>query len=98
MWRRPAYLNTMLTASAGGMFLVAESTRTDTEQIIKLQGLDGQTGTLLWSTNLPGHNLPFTGEWGIDDMHSSLLQGPSWRIGPDGAIYGITLKGVYKLQ
>jgi hypothetical protein len=26
------------------------------------------------------------------------LQGPSWRIGPDGAIYGITLKGVYKLQ
>ncbi len=98
MWRRPAHLNAMLTASAGGMFLVAQNIRTDTEQTIKLQGFDGQTGTLLWSTDLPGHNLPFTGEWGIEDLHTTLLQGPSWRIGPDGAIYGITMKGAYKLQ
>jgi hypothetical protein len=29
---------------------------------------------------------------------STGLQGPSWRIGPDGAIYGIPLEGAYKLQ
>lgn len=98
VWRRPANPRAVLTASSGGVFLVAESVRTDNEEVLVLQGMDGQTGTLLWSTRLPGHNLPFVGEWGIDDLHTTLLQGPSWRIGPDGAIYGVTMKGAYKLQ
>jgi outer membrane protein assembly factor BamB len=98
MWRRLADASDVLTASAGGVFYVAQKIRTATEESIKLQGIDGQAGTLLWSTSLPGHNVPFTGEWGIDDLNSKLLQGPSWRIGPDGAIYGITMKGAYKLQ
>lgn len=97
-WRRPANPRAVLTASSGGVFLAAESVRTDSEETLVLQGIDGLTGTLLWSTRLPGHNLPFVGEWGIDDLHTTLLQGPSWRIGPDGAIYGVTMKGAYKLQ
>lgn len=98
MWRRPTHAQDVLTASAGGMFYLARNIRTDVAEIIKLQGIDGLTGTQLWSTDLPGHNVPFAGEWGIDELNSRLLQGPSWRIGPDGAIYGITMKGAYKLQ
>ncbi|MFN8582491.1 MAG: hypothetical protein U0163_16140 [Gemmatimonadaceae bacterium] len=65
----------------------------------RLQGLDGETGTLLWTTILPGHNLLLDAQWGIQDARSgTTAQGPSWRIGRDGAIYGVTLTGAYKLQ
>ena len=98
MWRRPVDRNDTLTASSGGVFYLAESEREGKEESVLLRGLDARTGTLLWSTRLPGHNLPFTGEWAIEEPPSILLQGPSWRIGRDGAIYGITLKGAYKLR
>lgn len=98
LWRRPAHALARLTASSGGVFLVAEQARQGSDEALILQGLDGQTGTLLWTTRLPGHNLPFVGEWGVDDAHTTLLQGPSWRIGADGAIYGVSMTGAYKLQ
>ena len=33
-----------------------------------------------------------------DDLRRGGSQGPGWRIGRDGAIYGITLTGAFKLQ
>jgi outer membrane protein assembly factor BamB len=98
MWRRNANLNAVLTASAGGVFYLAENLRAGNEETLLLQGFDGLTGTRLWSARLPGHNLPFTGEWDMNAAPSTLLQGPSWRIGRDGAIYGVSMKGAYKLQ
>lgn len=98
MWHRPANLNSVLTASAGGAFYLAEQQREGNEETLLLQGFDGQTGTLLWTARLPGHNLPFTGEWDMDAAPSILQQGPSWRIGRDGAIYGVSMKGAYKLR
>jgi outer membrane protein assembly factor BamB len=97
-WRRTTHGAALLTASSGGAFYVAESVRVGNEQTLVLQGFDGGTGTRLWSTRLPGHNLPFTGEWDMNVAPSSLLQGPSWRIGRDGAIYGVSMTGAYKLQ
>lgn len=98
IWRRPASGTAILTASAGGVFYLAEKQRSGSEETLVLQGFDGQTGTRLWTTRLPGHNLPFTSEWDIDAAPSVLLQGPSWRIGRDGAIYGVSMTGAYKLQ
>ncbi len=98
MWRRSANPNAVLTASAGGVFYMAEMLRSDRDETLLLQGFDGQAGTLLWTARLPGHNVPFTSEWDIDASPSILLQGPSWRIGRDGALYGVTMKGAYKLQ
>ncbi len=80
------------------MFYLVRNIRTVPAEIIKLQGIDGLTGTQLWSVDLPEHNVPFTGEWGIDANNSRLLQGPSWRIGPDGAIYRVKMKETFKLQ
>jgi outer membrane protein assembly factor BamB len=98
-WRRPLAAETVtLTASAGGVFYTAQETRVNNEEALILQGLDGLTGTLLWTSKLPGHNVPFLSEWNIRRAASILLQGPSWRIGRDGAIYGITLTGAFKIQ
>ncbi len=97
MWRRPVAANTRLTASAGGAFYTVQPGPKDSQTSV-LQGLDAQTGTLLWSTQLPTHNVDLTGEWGLNASHSNQTQGPSWRIGRDGAIYGVSLRGVYKLQ
>jgi outer membrane protein assembly factor BamB len=97
MWRRPVAVSTRLTAASGGVFYTVLP-GTPEDEIDLFQGLDAQTGTLLWSTKLPSHNLNLVGEWGLNDLHSNLLQGPSWRIGRDGAVYGVTLRGVFKLQ
>lgn len=96
MWRRSVPHLSVLTASAGGVFYLAENLRDDSGEWLRLEGLDGLTGTRLWSTMLPAHNLPFTLNWGIAEIPSRFL--PDWRIGRDGALYGITLKGAYKLQ
>ncbi|MBI4890271.1 MAG: PQQ-binding-like beta-propeller repeat protein [Acidobacteria bacterium] len=94
-WRRPVSAQSRLLASSGGAFYVSE--RVSKEEF-RFQGFDGLTGTLLWTTSLPAHNLPFDDQWSVEDTRPTGLQGPSWRIGPDGAIYGVTLQGVYKLQ
>lgn len=95
-WRRPVPKDAKLLASSGGVFYVSE--RVEAEDY-RLQGLDGETGTLLWTTILPGHNLTFDSQWGIQDARGGTgIQGPAWRIGRDGAIYGVTLAGAYKLQ
>lgn len=94
-WRRPVARGARLLASSGGVFYVSERTPAKDFQ---LQGFDGETGLLLWSTVLPGHNLDFDGRWGIQDGRGGASQGPSWRIGRDGAIYGVTLQGAFKLQ
>jgi len=100
-WRRPVAADARLLASSGGAFYVSEripsGRGSDTDY--RLQGLDGDSGTLLWTTTLPGHNLDFDGGWGIEpDPRRGGSQGPAWRIGRDGAIYGVTLTGAFKLQ
>ena len=101
-WRRPVSAAARLLASSGGAFYVSEripSGRGESDMDIRLQGMDGETGTLLWTTTLPGHNLDFDGGWGIEpDPRRGGSQGPAWRIGRDGAIYGVTLTGAFKLQ
>ncbi|MFT4256379.1 MAG: PQQ-binding-like beta-propeller repeat protein [Pseudoxanthomonas sp.] len=102
-WRRPVNKETQLLASSGGAFYVSERIQVAGKEAgnydFHLQGLDGETGTLLWTTVLPGHNLDLDGGWGIvPDPRRSGSQGPAWRIGRDGAIYGITLTGAFKLQ
>jgi outer membrane protein assembly factor BamB len=102
-WRRPASEGTRLLASSGGAFYASERVPAAGKEAgnddYRVQGFDGQTGTLLWTTTLPGHNLDFDGGWGIEpDPRRRGSQGPSWRIGRDGAIYGVTLTGAFKLQ
>lgn len=97
MWRRTMPPNMILTASAGGMFYATQFGTANVERV-PLQGLDAQTGTLIWTTTLPAHNLDLYGGWGIRDNPRGGLQGPDWRIGRDGAIYGVTLKGTFKIQ
>ncbi len=101
-WRRPIGANARLLASSGGVFYLSERIPAADGKggsDFRLQGLDARTGTLLWSTVLPGHNLDFDGGWGIEpDLRRGGSQGPSWRIGRDGAIYGVTLTGAFKLQ
>lgn len=95
-WRRTVSAETKLLASSGGVFYISEKVG---KEDYRLQGLDGETGTLLWTTVIPGHNLTFDAAWGVQDARSGTgLQGPAWRIGRDGAIYGVSLTGVYKLQ
>jgi outer membrane protein assembly factor BamB len=98
LWRRAVGRSAVLTASAGGVFLVADKTRSGSDETLLLEGFDAESGTRLWTARLPGHNLPFTGEWDTDAAPSTLLQGPSWRIGRDGAIYGVSMTGAYRLQ
>jgi len=102
-WRRPVNKDTKLLASSGGAFYVSERVqvagREASDYDFRVQGLDGETGTLLWDTTLPGHNLDFDGGWGIvPDPRRDGVQGPAWRIGRDGAIYGVSLTGAFKLQ
>jgi outer membrane protein assembly factor BamB len=97
MWRRPVAASTRLTVSAGGVFYTVQPGSKES-QTSYFQGLDAQTGTLLWSTQLATHNIDLAGEWGINDRRSTQSQGPSWRIDRDGAIYGVSLTGAFKLQ
>ncbi len=95
VWERPVQATAQLLASAGGVLYVSE--RPD-PKTLRLSGLDGATGTLLWRTDLPAHNMNFEALWGIEDLRGGIAQGPAWRIGRDGAIYGVRLDGAYKLQ
>lgn len=101
-WRRPVNKETRLLASAGGVFQMSERIATTSGKSgddFRLQGLDGATGTLLWTTTLPGHNNAYDDSWGIQDARiNTNSQGANWRIGRDGAVYGVTLTGAYKLQ
>ncbi|AKC86970.1 PQQ-binding-like beta-propeller repeat protein [Pseudoxanthomonas suwonensis] len=98
-WRRPVPAETRLLASSGGAFYLSERVPAgDGKHDFRVHGLDGRTGTLLWTTRLPGHNLDIDGRWDIEDRSGGTAQGPSWRIGRDGAIYGVTLTGAFKLQ
>jgi outer membrane protein assembly factor BamB len=100
LWRRAVPRNTDLTASAGGVFYTAftivKPSNKDNE--LEIQGYEAATGTRLWSTVIPAHNRPFKSDWSITQISYGAAGGPGWRIGPDGALYGITLKGAYKLQ
>lgn len=98
-WRRRVSRTATLTASSGGAFYVAEDVRSEAgEEQYRIEGFDGETGTRLWTTQIPGHNVPFLNGWDLEGPASNMYQGPSWRIGRDGAIYGVTLQGAYKLQ
>jgi hypothetical protein len=101
LWTREVPRNTYLTASSGGVFYTAFSLEKKPGQLSGdelFEGYEAATGTKLWSTTIPGHNRPFTDAWSITQINFGAPGGPGWRIGPDGAIYGITLKGAYKLQ
>jgi outer membrane protein assembly factor BamB len=98
-WRRPAGKDARVLASSGGAAYVSERVAAGGGYDFRLQGLDGETGVLLWTTMLPGHDNPFDAQWGVvPDPRSQGLQGPAWRIGRDGAIYGVLLNGAYKLR
>jgi len=101
LWSREVPSNTRLTASAGGVFYTAlgrpERKKTSPSDDLLIEGFEAATGTKLWSTGIPSHNRPFEGEWSITQLSYGAPGGPGWRIGPDGAIYGITLKGAYRL-
>lgn len=98
LWTREAAHGLDLTASAGGVFYTAVRDDTSPDKPYIVEGLEAQSGNTLWRIALPSHNRPFGGEWSITHLGGSAVQGPSWRIGPDGAIYGVTLKGAYKLH
>ena len=102
LWVREVPTSTRLTASAGGVFYTAldrpERKEISPSDDLLIEGFEAATGTRLWSTGIPSHNRPFGGEWSITQLSFGAPGGPGWRIGPDGAIYGITLKGAYKLH
>ena len=99
-WSREVPRDLNLTASAGGVFYTAYTIDKpgNMNDELEISGYEAATGTKLWSTIIPAHNRPFTGEWSITTIDFGAAGGPGWRIGPDGAIYGVTLKGAYKLQ
>lgn len=99
-WRRLVSKNARLMASSGGAFYVAERILDNNNKYKdhQLQGFDGLTGTLLWTGSYPDYYLGLgsanTG-WDIENVNDTT---PMWTIDKDGAIYGVTLKGVYKLK
>ena len=98
LWTREAPHGLDLAASSGGAFYTAVEGKGAEAKHDIIEGYEAATGTKLWRIALPSHNRPFKGEWSITNLGGAGVQGPSWRIGPDGAIYGVTLKGAYKLQ
>lgn len=99
-WRRPVGRELRVMASSGGAVYASERMpAAGGGYDFRLQGFDGQTGVLLWTMVLEGHDNPFDTGWGIvPDPRIGGIQGPSWRIGSDGAIYAISLVGAFKLQ
>jgi outer membrane protein assembly factor BamB len=99
-WRRPISAQARLMTSSGGAFYIGERIvdRDNRYKDHRLQGFDGLTGTLLWTGSYPdyyfGLGTANTG-WDIENNNSTT---PLWIIDGDGAIYGITLKGIYKLK
>lgn len=98
-WRRIVSQNAQLMTSSGGVFYVGERLLDNDNKWKenRLQGFDGKTGTLLWTTSLPEYYLGLgtSNQWDIENPNAIT---PSWTIGSDGAIYGVTLKGVFKLK
>lgn len=99
-WRRAISKDAQLMASSGGVFYVGERLLTDNNQWkdTRLQGFDGKTGTLLWTASLPDYYLGLgtnSNQWDIENPNAIT---PGWTIDSDGAIYGVTLKGVFKLK
>ncbi|MBA4852304.1 PQQ-binding-like beta-propeller repeat protein [Emticicia sp. BO119] len=98
-WSRHIDQKAQLMASSGGVFYVGERilNNDNTWKENKFQGFDGKTGTLLWTTNIPEYYLGLgtNNQWDIENPNAIT---PSWTIDSDGAIYGVTLKGVFKLK
>lgn len=99
VWRRKIPANAGLLCSSGGAFYVGERIVDDNNKWkeTRLQGFDGETGTLLWTTGLPERFFQYDANspWNIESPIGGL---PVWTIDHDGAIYGVTLKGAYKLK
>ncbi|MGJ7029587.1 PQQ-binding-like beta-propeller repeat protein [Niabella hirudinis] len=99
-WRRVISKNAQLMTSSGGAFYVGERLL-DNENNYKdhlLQGFDGLTGTLLWTGSYPDHYFGLgnsSNSWDIENPNAGT---PVWAIDRDGAIYGVTLRGVFKLK
>lgn len=98
-WSRPVSQKAQLMASSGGVFYVGERILNNDNKWKEnsLQGFDGKTGTLLWTTSIPEYYLSLGAgnRWDIENVNAIT---PSWTIGNDGAIYGVTLKGVFKMK
>lgn len=99
MWRRKIPANAGLLCASGGAFYVGERIVDENNEWkdTKLQGFDGETGTLLWTASLPERFFQYdvNAPWNIESKMGGL---PVWTIDRDGAIYGVTLKGAYKLK
>jgi outer membrane protein assembly factor BamB len=95
-WRRPVSRELRLMASAGGVIHVSISGNGGPTH--SLQGLDSQTGTLLWSTEVVAHNNPVTGGWAIEGPVTHVFLGPFFRIALDGSIYGTTVTTAYRMD
>ncbi len=96
-WRRPVSRELRLMASAGGVIHVAIDASVGGSHHT-LQGLDSNTGTLLWATEIPKHNNPMSHGWHIEGPESNVMLAPFFRIARDGAIYGTTVTTAYKLD
>lgn len=96
-WRRPVSRDLRLMTAAGGVVHAAERSP-DGRAPHVLLGLDGQTGTLLWSAPVPAHNNPMPLGWPVDGPESNVMLGPFYRIARDGAIVGTTVTTVYRMD
>jgi outer membrane protein assembly factor BamB len=99
VWRRKISNNAALLCASGGAFYVGERIVDESNKWkdTQLQGFDGETGTLLWTTSLPERFFQYdvNAPWNIESPKGGY---PVWTIAHDGAIYGVTLKGAYKLK
>lgn len=99
VWKRKISGNAGLLCGSGGAFYVGERIVDENNKWkdTKLQGFDGETGTLLWTGSLPERFFQYdvNSPWNIESKIGGL---PVWTIDRDGAIYGVTFKGAYKLK
>lgn len=98
-WRRPIGKHASLLCSSGGAFYVGE-TIYDADFKVKenkLYGMDGETGTLLWEGTYRENliNLSSGDRWDIESIQGHR---PTWTIDRDGAIYGVTVRGAFKMK
>jgi outer membrane protein assembly factor BamB len=99
-WSRPLSKNAHLLTSSGGAFYVGERILDNDSRYKdhRLQGFDGLTGTLLWTGSYPDYYLGLgTSNTGWDIENANAVT-PDWIIDRDGSIYGITLRGIFKLK
>lgn len=99
VWKRSIATNAALLCSSGGAFYVGERIVDEKNEWkdTKMQGFDGETGTLLWTTSLPDKFFQYdiNSPWNIESPRGGY---PVWTIDRDGAIYGVTLRGAYKMK